>query len=132
MVPNTDQGLANLSLSPHTLCLAAFTFDRIFQPDSEQQDVFDTTTRPILEDMFGGYYATVFAYGQTGSGKTWTMEVRARRRHNLRPSQQRYDLLKADRSASREPRRRRDGLVRLADRRGARASRPRAPPRAPR
>jgi len=51
-----------------------FTFDRIFQPDSEQQDVFDTTTRPILEDMFGGYYATVFAYGQTGSGKTWTME----------------------------------------------------------
>eukprot|EP00959_Pyramimonas_sp_CCMP1952_P161465 3376337-Pyramimonas_sp.AAC.2 len=55
----------------------AFTFDRIFQPDSEQQDVFDTTTRPILEDMFGGYYATVFAYGQTGSGKTWTMEVNA-------------------------------------------------------
>ena len=53
----------------------AFTFDRIFKPDSEQKDVFDTTTRPILEDMFAGYYATVFAYGQTGSGKTWTMEV---------------------------------------------------------
>jgi hypothetical protein len=38
--------------------------------------VFDTTTKPVLEDMLSGYYATVFAYGQTGSGKTFTMEVR--------------------------------------------------------
>jgi hypothetical protein len=55
---------------------AAFTFDRIFQPGCSQKLVFDTTTKPVLEDMLSGYYATVFAYGQTGSGKTFTMEVR--------------------------------------------------------
>jgi hypothetical protein len=57
---------------------AAFTFDRIFEPGCSQQLVFDTTTKPVLEDMLSGYYATVFAYGQTGSGKTFTMEVRRR------------------------------------------------------
>jgi len=54
-----------------------FTLDRIFEPDSRQVDVFNITTRPVLEDMFSGYYATVFAYGQTGSGKTFTMEGKA-------------------------------------------------------
>jgi len=51
-----------------------FTFDRVFSTDSTQLEVFEYAALPILEDVFQGYYATIFAYGQTGSGKTHTME----------------------------------------------------------
>ena len=51
-----------------------YTFDRVFRPDSTQAEVYDVAARPLIEDLFRGYYATVFAYGQTGSGKTFTME----------------------------------------------------------
>eukprot|EP00899_Mesostigma_viride_P027230 jgi/Mesvir1/7692/Mv11657-RA.1 len=51
-----------------------FTFDRVFSQNSGQKEVFDYAARPVIEDVFNGYYATVFAYGQTGSGKTFTME----------------------------------------------------------
>ena len=36
--------------------------------------MYNTAARPLIEDLFSGYYATVFAYGQTGGGKTYTME----------------------------------------------------------
>jgi len=41
--------------------------------DSRQDDIFDFTARPIIEDIFIGFNGTIFAYGQTGSGKTFTM-----------------------------------------------------------
>ena len=37
--------------------------------------VYNSAARPRIEDLFSGYYATVFAYGQTGGGKTYTMEA---------------------------------------------------------
>ena len=51
-----------------------FTFDRVFNPRSLQSEVYEYAAKPLIEDLFQGYYATVFAYGQTGSGKTFTME----------------------------------------------------------
>ncbi|ANB15602.1 Kip1p [Sugiyamaella lignohabitans] len=50
-----------------------FTFDRVFNMDSAQQQVFDYSLRPTVEDIFKGYNGTVLAYGQTGSGKSYTM-----------------------------------------------------------
>ncbi|KAI8800963.1 P-loop containing nucleoside triphosphate hydrolase protein [Cladochytrium replicatum] len=50
-----------------------FTFDRIFEWGSTQQDVFDYAASSIIEDVMRGYNGTIFAYGQTGSGKTFTM-----------------------------------------------------------
>ena len=52
------------------------TFDAVFKPDSDQRHVYETTARPIIDDVLNGYNGTIFAYGQTGSGKTFTMEVR--------------------------------------------------------
>ena len=46
-----------------------FSFDRIFGPDSTQQQVFDYTAAGLINDVMAGYNATIFAYGQTGSGK---------------------------------------------------------------
>ncbi|KAI9804203.1 MAG: Kinesin heavy chain [Sarcosagium campestre] len=51
----------------------AFTFDRVFDMDSRQSDVFDYSIRPTVDDILNGYNGTVFAYGQTGAGKSYTM-----------------------------------------------------------
>ncbi|XP_078388107.1 kinesin-like protein KIF18B [Cetorhinus maximus] len=50
-----------------------FVFDRVFNETSTQQEVFEFTTKPILEGVLNGYNCSVFAYGATGSGKTHTM-----------------------------------------------------------
>ncbi|RYY83529.1 hypothetical protein EON63_11050 [archaeon] len=47
----------------------AFNFDRIFGAESTQEEVFQETARPLIEDVLAGYNATIFAYGQTGTGK---------------------------------------------------------------
>lgn len=50
-----------------------FTFDQIFLPDSTQEEVFNISAKPIIEDVLQGFNGTIFAYGQTASGKTHTM-----------------------------------------------------------
>ncbi|XP_008289683.1 kinesin-like protein KIF21A isoform X4 [Stegastes partitus] len=51
----------------------AFTYDYMFDMDSQQDAIYSTCTEKLIEGCFEGYNATVFAYGQTGSGKTYTM-----------------------------------------------------------
>ena len=50
-----------------------FEFDRVFQWDASQTQVFDEV-RPLVTSVLDGYNVCIFAYGQTGSGKTHTME----------------------------------------------------------
>lgn len=35
--------------------------------------MYEGTTKSLVQDVLGGYNATVFAYGATGAGKTHTM-----------------------------------------------------------
>ncbi|XP_064199053.1 kinesin-like protein KIF21A isoform X2 [Anguilla rostrata] len=51
----------------------AFTYDYVFDMDSQQDAIYANCTEKLIEGCFEGYNATVFAYGQTGSGKTYTM-----------------------------------------------------------
>ncbi|XP_072242510.1 kinesin-like protein KIF21A isoform X2 [Leuresthes tenuis] len=51
----------------------AFTYDYMFDMDSQQDAIYTTCTEKLIEGCLEGYNATVFAYGQTGSGKTYTM-----------------------------------------------------------
>uniref|UniRef100_A0A8C7YPA1 Kinesin family member 4 n=1 Tax=Oryzias sinensis TaxID=183150 RepID=A0A8C7YPA1_9TELE len=51
----------------------AFTYDYVFDPTAEQEEVFSSAVSPLLRGLFRGYHATVLAYGQTGSGKTYSM-----------------------------------------------------------
>ena len=51
----------------------AFTFDKVFDIGTRQQDVFEICVKNLVLGCFQGYNATVLAYGQTGSGKTFTM-----------------------------------------------------------
>lgn len=50
-----------------------YQFDRVFQPDSSQMDIYSYVVAPMISDVLEGYNCTVFAYGQTGTGKTHTM-----------------------------------------------------------
>ncbi|CAJ0964761.1 unnamed protein product [Ranitomeya imitator] len=50
-----------------------FIFDRVFGERSHQRDVFEHTTKQILDGVLNGYNCSVFAYGATGAGKTHTM-----------------------------------------------------------
>ena len=50
-----------------------YVFDVVFGPDSNQEDVYTSTTRHLVDNVMAGYNATVFAYGATGGGKTFTM-----------------------------------------------------------
>ncbi|KJE90260.1 kinesin, variant 2 [Capsaspora owczarzaki ATCC 30864] len=52
----------------------SFAFDRVFDPLTSQQQVYEYAVKSIVEDVLKGYNGTVFAYGQTSSGKTFTME----------------------------------------------------------
>jgi len=49
-----------------------FDFDRVFKPDSKQEDIFEDT-KPVIMSCVDGYNVCLMAYGQTGSGKTYTM-----------------------------------------------------------
>ena len=52
-----------------------YKFNNVFTSFSTQEEIFDSTLKPIINDVvYLGYESTVFAYGQTGTGKTYTME----------------------------------------------------------
>ena len=50
-----------------------FTFDSVYDWNSEQENVFTDTAWPIIQNVMDGYNGTIFAYGQTGTGKTFSI-----------------------------------------------------------
>lgn len=49
-----------------------FTYDGIYGPSANQDEVFEDTKR-LVQSAVDGYNVCIFAYGQTGSGKTYTI-----------------------------------------------------------
>lgn len=50
-----------------------FVFDQLFDVAASQTNVYESTTKPLLNSILDGFNATVFAYGATGCGKTHTI-----------------------------------------------------------
>ena len=53
-----------------------FNFDNVFSSYTTQEQVFQTTLKPVIKDVLHGFESTVFAYGQTGEffGRFFTFE----------------------------------------------------------
>lgn len=51
----------------------SFTYDYMFDMDSQQEAVYASCTEKLIEGCFEGYNATVFAYGQASllSSSVW-------------------------------------------------------------
>lgn len=50
-----------------------FSFDRSYDENTEQSELFEYVGLELLEHSFNGFNTCVFAYGQTGSGKSHSM-----------------------------------------------------------
>ncbi|KAG0679062.1 kinesin-like protein Klp5 [Pichia californica] len=50
-----------------------FIFDKLFDENCTQNEVYENSTKPSIEAVLDGYNSTVFAYGATGCGKTYTI-----------------------------------------------------------
>ena len=50
-----------------------YAFDRVFDHTTSPADIYESTAKPLLDNVLEGYNATVFAYGATGCGKTHTI-----------------------------------------------------------
>lgn len=79
-------------------------FDRVFGPDSRQEEVYTWTCEPLVQEaMAEGRNATVFVYGATGAGKTHTMfggETESRQGIIFRAVREVFAQIDAQRQAS--------------------------------
>lgn len=62
-----------ISNNPGPYITHSFVFDNVYDQNSTQKQVYESTARTVVESSLQGYNATIFAYGQTGTGKTYTM-----------------------------------------------------------
>ncbi|KAJ3321704.1 Kinesin-like protein kif3b [Boothiomyces sp. JEL0866] len=71
---NRKSGAIMLTNPKNPSDVKTFSFDAVFDEDSTQSEVYNSTARIIVDAALGGFNGTVFVYGQTGTGKTFSMQ----------------------------------------------------------
>ncbi|TYJ34924.1 hypothetical protein E1A91_A05G201300v1 [Gossypium mustelinum] len=70
---NNDTIVFKNSLPERSMFPAAYTFDRVFDSESNTIQVYEEGAKHIALSVLEGINSSIFAYGQTSSGKTYTM-----------------------------------------------------------
>ena len=65
--PEERSSLGTVTTKNHS-----YSFDHVFGPSSQNDDVFEEISQ-LVQSALDGYNVCIFCYGQTGSGKTHTM-----------------------------------------------------------
>ncbi|GAA5870165.1 hypothetical protein JCM16303_001913 [Sporobolomyces ruberrimus] len=63
----------NLPLQGKKVKDIRFCFDRVFDDDCGQEEVYEGSAKELVGHVMDGFHSTVFAYGATGCGKTHTI-----------------------------------------------------------
>jgi GTPase SAR1 family protein len=51
-----------------------YNFDHVYNGgDAHNHDIYKKVGRPVIENIFKGFWGTLMVYGQTGTGKSYTM-----------------------------------------------------------
>ena len=67
---NIQPDMKSLTIEPDK----NYNFDYIWEgPKVEQEDVFNHVGKPVIDNVFKGFWGTMLVYGQTGTGKSFTM-----------------------------------------------------------
>lgn len=60
-------------ISKRTNKKLSMEYDRVYDTDRTNEDLFMECTAPLVDAVLDGYNCSVFVYGATGAGKTFTM-----------------------------------------------------------
>lgn len=63
-------GVTTLPYSDRAPVSRTYGFDRVFGPEADQTNVFQSVAQDMIDQVLLGFNCTIFAYGQTGTGKT--------------------------------------------------------------
>lgn len=69
IVVSLDYENAQIVLEDPTGHPAKYTYDKIYGMDSTQEQLYEDSVAPIIEQVCRGLSCAIFAYGQTGAGK---------------------------------------------------------------
>ena len=69
-----DKKQLELVEEPNLFRYHMYTFDKIFDMNVTQEEVYKEVAFPAVKNIISGFNSTIFAYGQTGTGKTYTIE----------------------------------------------------------
>eukprot|EP00758_Cryptobia_borreli_P013065 Tbor_TRINITY_DN5801_c5_g1::TRINITY_DN5801_c5_g1_i1::g.6605::m.6605/K10396/KIF5; kinesin family member 5 len=51
----------------------AYPYDYIYAGEVDQEGIYSRVGKPVIDNVFKGYWGAVMVYGQTGTGKSFTM-----------------------------------------------------------
>lgn len=79
-----------------------YTYDWVYDGDKvSQEDIFMRVGKPVIDNVFKGFWGSIMCYGQTGTGKSFTMCNFDRRNEGLIPRSMRMMFEKIEQERDR-------------------------------
>lgn len=60
---SSDQPQLTITGTSHSKTQDLYTFNNVFMPEENQENVYENSVKPIIGKLFEGYNVTILAYG---------------------------------------------------------------------